>query len=138
MIMDISLIPDSAPFNAEQRAWLNGFLAGWLGLQGSTASTAVDEAPPPATPAGPEAEAAVTGRVGGKRKLERAGLGEGDAPGRDRPGRGPVVRGRRLAGPLSRELRRAGGGADRPPRRPGRRAGRHPRRRGDHAPRRTG
>lgn len=24
------LIPDSAPFSAEQRAWLNGFLAGWL------------------------------------------------------------------------------------------------------------
>jgi len=30
--MDISLIPDTAPFNPEQRAWLNGFLAGWLGL----------------------------------------------------------------------------------------------------------
>ena len=28
-IMDISIIPESAPFNAEQRAWLNGFLAGW-------------------------------------------------------------------------------------------------------------
>lgn len=30
--MDIALIPESAPFNPEQRAWLNGFLAGWLGL----------------------------------------------------------------------------------------------------------
>jgi sulfite reductase (NADPH) flavoprotein alpha-component len=30
--MDISLIPDSAPFSTEQRAWLNGFLAGWIGL----------------------------------------------------------------------------------------------------------
>ncbi len=29
----LSLIPESAPFNAEQRAWLNGFLAGWIGLQ---------------------------------------------------------------------------------------------------------
>ena len=28
-----SLIPDTAPFDAEQRAWLNGFLAGWVGLQ---------------------------------------------------------------------------------------------------------
>ncbi|WP_422923845.1 sulfite reductase subunit alpha [Singulisphaera sp. PoT] len=34
--MEYSLIPDSAPFNPEQRAWLNGFLAGWLGLQGAT------------------------------------------------------------------------------------------------------
>ncbi len=33
--MDISLIPQSAPFNSEQRAWLNGFLAGWLGLNHS-------------------------------------------------------------------------------------------------------
>ena len=24
----INLIPESAPFNAEQRAWLNGFFAG--------------------------------------------------------------------------------------------------------------
>ncbi len=31
--MALSIIPDSAPFNTEQRAWLNGFLAGWLGLQ---------------------------------------------------------------------------------------------------------
>jgi sulfite reductase (NADPH) flavoprotein alpha-component len=31
--MDIMLIPETAPFNAEQRAWLNGFLAGWLGLR---------------------------------------------------------------------------------------------------------
>ena len=31
--MTLSIIPDSAPFNPEQRAWLNGFLAGWLGLQ---------------------------------------------------------------------------------------------------------
>ena len=33
--MEISIIPESAPFNLEQRAWLNGFLAGWLGLTGS-------------------------------------------------------------------------------------------------------
>ena len=34
--MTLSIIPESAPFNAEQRAWLNGFLAGWLGLQDGT------------------------------------------------------------------------------------------------------
>src|SRR5215468_11048075 len=27
-----SLLPDSAPFTPEQRAWLNGFFAGYLGL----------------------------------------------------------------------------------------------------------
>jgi sulfite reductase (NADPH) flavoprotein alpha-component len=31
--MTLSIIPETAPFNSEQRAWLNGFLAGWLGLQ---------------------------------------------------------------------------------------------------------
>ncbi len=34
--MSVSLIPDSAPFNVEQRAWPNGFLAGWLGISGSS------------------------------------------------------------------------------------------------------
>jgi sulfite reductase (NADPH) flavoprotein alpha-component len=34
--MSLSIIPESAPFNAEQRAWLNGFLAGWLGIQDGT------------------------------------------------------------------------------------------------------
>ncbi|HRJ08730.1 MAG TPA: sulfite reductase subunit alpha, partial [Prosthecobacter sp.] len=29
------LIPESAPFTAEQRAWLNGFIAGVLKLGGS-------------------------------------------------------------------------------------------------------
>jgi sulfite reductase (NADPH) flavoprotein alpha-component len=30
--MTVSLIPETAPFNAEQRAWLNGFFAGLLGM----------------------------------------------------------------------------------------------------------
>ncbi len=30
--MTIQIVPESAPFNAEQRAWLNGFLAGMLGV----------------------------------------------------------------------------------------------------------
>jgi sulfite reductase (NADPH) flavoprotein alpha-component len=43
--MQLSIIPDSAPFNAEQRAWLNGFLAGWLGLQDAAATPAPAPAP---------------------------------------------------------------------------------------------
>lgn len=35
----VSLVPESAPFSAEQRAWLNGFLAGWLGLLPDSATT---------------------------------------------------------------------------------------------------
>ncbi|MEM8670500.1 MAG: sulfite reductase subunit alpha [Planctomycetota bacterium] len=36
--MTTSFIPESAPFNEEQRAWLNGFFAGMMGLQ----ATALD------------------------------------------------------------------------------------------------
>src|SRR5947209_4986503 len=32
-----NLVPDNAPFTAEQRAWLNGFFAGFLELEGITA-----------------------------------------------------------------------------------------------------
>ncbi len=58
--MELSLIPESAPFNAEQRAWLNGFLAGWLGLQGApTNDAAVSSLPSlaPALPSEPASEA---------------------------------------------------------------------------------
>ncbi len=41
--MSVSLIPDSAPFNVEQRAWLNGFLAGWLGIPGAATGQAGGE-----------------------------------------------------------------------------------------------
>jgi sulfite reductase (NADPH) flavoprotein alpha-component len=40
-----SLIPENAPFSAEQRAWLNGFFAAYLGLNGEAQE---------ATPAEPE------------------------------------------------------------------------------------
>ena len=30
-----SLLPESAPFTVEQRAWLKGFFAGYLGLDNS-------------------------------------------------------------------------------------------------------
>ncbi|MDR3637750.1 MAG: sulfite reductase subunit alpha [Isosphaeraceae bacterium] len=52
--MDISLIPDTAPFNSEQRAWLNGFLAGWLGLVPNGASSAPPLPPVPSKEAVPE------------------------------------------------------------------------------------
>jgi sulfite reductase (NADPH) flavoprotein alpha-component len=41
-----SLLPESAPFTAEQRAWLNGFFAGYLGLDngGITALSAEESA----------------------------------------------------------------------------------------------
>ena len=29
----LTLLPETAPFNSDQRAWLNGFFAGLLGLQ---------------------------------------------------------------------------------------------------------
>ena len=33
LIAGVSLIPESAPFNQEQRAWLNGFFAGMTGIE---------------------------------------------------------------------------------------------------------
>lgn len=47
------LIPENAPFDEEQRAWLNGFLAGVLGLSANEARAvpaAPSSSPPPATP----------------------------------------------------------------------------------------
>ncbi len=38
--MSISLLPESAPFTVEQKAWLNGFLAGMIGLEDAQDSTA--------------------------------------------------------------------------------------------------
>jgi sulfite reductase (NADPH) flavoprotein alpha-component len=70
MDIAISLLPESAPFTAAQRAWLNGFLAGWLGLQKAAGAAAgplplplpIPElsgilAEPPSAPAPAEAEA---------------------------------------------------------------------------------
>ena len=33
-----SLIPENAPFSEDQRAWLNGFFAAYLGIDGESAS----------------------------------------------------------------------------------------------------
>ena len=38
-----SLIPESAPFSLEQRAWLNGFFAAYLGVNGGTETGAAAE-----------------------------------------------------------------------------------------------
>ena len=48
MMPPIPLIPDNAPFNAAQRAWLNGFLAGLYG--GPQATTLAGAAPAAADP----------------------------------------------------------------------------------------
>ena len=39
--MTIQIIPDSAPFNAEQKAWLNGFFTGYMGLENANPEDAV-------------------------------------------------------------------------------------------------
>ncbi|MGI8524964.1 MAG: sulfite reductase subunit alpha [Pseudolabrys sp.] len=38
-----NLIPDSAPFSAEQRVWLNGFFAGYLSLEGGVTALTVEQ-----------------------------------------------------------------------------------------------
>ena len=48
--MTVSIIPDTAPFNEEQRAWLNGFLAGWVGMEGAE-TAGVDNGAPVEEPA---------------------------------------------------------------------------------------
>src|SRR5690242_15621847 len=47
----VPVIPDSAPFSAAQRAWLNGFFAGMLGSQ------TVKSAAPSSAPSAPAVEA---------------------------------------------------------------------------------
>lgn len=44
------LIPDSAPFSAEQRAWLNGFFAGLYSRSSTATATATAEVSAPLTP----------------------------------------------------------------------------------------
>ena len=49
----IAVIPENAPFSASQRAWLNGFFAGLIAFDESTAQPLSTDAPllPPAAPA---------------------------------------------------------------------------------------
>ncbi len=39
-----SLIPESAPFSAEQRVWLNGLFAGLLSLEGGITALSLEQA----------------------------------------------------------------------------------------------
>jgi sulfite reductase (NADPH) flavoprotein alpha-component len=49
--MSLTIIPETAPFSAPQRAWLNGFFAGLMGgANGAAAPVAVPEAPVIDTP----------------------------------------------------------------------------------------
>lgn len=66
--MSVSIIPESAPFNTEQRVWLNGFLAAWTGLQNGD---------------GPGAEAALAAVGGGVATLPAPAKGEEDFPWHD-------------------------------------------------------
>ncbi|MEO1206043.1 MAG: sulfite reductase subunit alpha [Pseudomonadota bacterium] len=53
---DVPVIPETAPFNDDQRAWLNGFFAGLLSLDSAAASTVLANGMLP-----PEAQNAVAG-----------------------------------------------------------------------------
>ena len=48
----VPVLPDTAPFNTAQRAWLNGFFAGLLGGDGGGATAAAPTAAEAAAPAG--------------------------------------------------------------------------------------
>ncbi len=50
MSFNVPVIPDSAPFNAEQRAWLNGFLAGLYSRGPALSSTGAGAAAPTLKP----------------------------------------------------------------------------------------
>src|SRR5436853_6565997 len=41
-----SMIPETAPFSSEQRAWLNGFFSGLLSLDAKAGAAALDGAMP--------------------------------------------------------------------------------------------
>lgn len=99
-----SLVPESAPFDQEQRAWLNGFLAGLLGL-GETreAGTLPAERGTPSSASALSRERRVTGRESSRkvlRELRRSvGPPSASAPteaGRDAPGHALVHSTRRL------------------------------------------
>ena len=60
------MIPESAPFSPEQRAWLNGFFAGLLSLDAKAGAAALDGAMPDAGGKG-------AGQRGRRRALARCG-----------------------------------------------------------------
>ncbi len=68
----LSLLPESAPFTAEQRAWLNGFFAGLISVDGSTV-----------TPLSPEQSAALMPGAAPTAKDPLADGDDGEAPWHD-------------------------------------------------------
>jgi sulfite reductase (NADPH) flavoprotein alpha-component len=68
----MSLIPDSAPFSPEQRAWLNGFFTGYLDLNGTNI-----------TPLSPEESAALMAGVAPNASNSFGDTDNGDAPWHD-------------------------------------------------------
>jgi sulfite reductase (NADPH) flavoprotein alpha-component len=60
------IVPENAPFDEEQRAWLNGFLAGLLGLANGTDSSASAEPAPAGSAAGLAAGTAAAASVVGQ------------------------------------------------------------------------
>ena len=73
--MSYTLIPESAPFDETQRAWLNGFLSGFLGMQDGASEN------PIAMNAAMKAAAALNG--GGVATLEAPESAEEDFPWKD-------------------------------------------------------
>ncbi len=76
------LVPENAPFDEEQRAWLNGFLAGLLGLAGSEPRAAVEaraSGPENAKPE-PEPGARAWALGGAARRSVRSQVGDLTAP----------------------------------------------------------
>lgn len=73
----VPVIPESAPFTAAQRAWLNGFLAGLYGGAAGGAANASFAPPPPAAP-----EEAFPWHDPTLELEERLALAEGRAPAR--------------------------------------------------------
>ena len=48
--MNVPVLPENAPFSPQQRAWLNGFFAGMIGVNAGGAATAAVQATPDAAP----------------------------------------------------------------------------------------
>src|SRR5262245_64594321 len=69
--MPVALLPESAPFTAEQRAWLNGFFAGFL------------ELPAGVTALSPEANAALISQLTPAAKGPLDDGDDGEAPWHD-------------------------------------------------------
>jgi sulfite reductase (NADPH) flavoprotein alpha-component len=67
-----SLLPESAPFTPEQRAWLNGFFAGLISIDGN-----------PVTPLSPEQSAALMPSLPAEASSTAEGADDGEAPWHD-------------------------------------------------------